>query len=271
MSRIAMNRSNRSPFALTKPNYRIRAQQDETEVLMYDEIGFFGINAEQFVREFQEIESPNISLRINSPGGSVFEGLTIANAISRHKATVTAHVDGLAASIASVIAMSADKVVMAKNAYMMIHEPWSIVVGGADEMRKEADLLDKVGGTIVQSYVDKSGAKESEIRDLLKEETWLTADEAIELGLADELEDAQEAEDKFDLSIFNNVPKDLRDSDKAPNPRRIEAAIREAGCSWSEAKAIVSGGLRSLRDEKTEPRDGPDAETIKKYMGAFKL
>ena len=103
----------------------------ETEVFLYDQIGFFGISAEQFVKDLRGINSATVALRINSPGGAVFEGVAMMNAIREHPARITAHIDGLAASIASGIAMAADEIVMAKGAFMMIHEPFGLVVGDA--------------------------------------------------------------------------------------------------------------------------------------------
>lgn len=256
------------PFVRTRSGFKIKNQAEKAEVLLYDEIGFFGVNAKDFVSQFNAIDADEIDLRINSPGGSVFEGLTIANAISRHRANVTVHVDGLAASIASVIAMSGDKVVMAKNAYMMIHDPWGIVIGSADDMRKEADLLDKVSGTIIQAYVDKTGEKAEVIKQLMSNETWFTAEEAKEIGLADEVEGDKEIEDKFDLSIFNNVPSSLKGGGGSLNPRALEAALRDAGCSKKDAKAIVAKGLPALGDAESDSRDDWN-RAAKKYLGAF--
>lgn len=258
------------PFARTRSGFKIKNEGDRAEVLLYDEIGFFGVSAKDFVEKFNSIKSADIDLRINSPGGSVFEGLTIANAISRHKANVTVHVDGLAASIASVIAMSADKIVMAKNAYIMIHDPWGVVIGGAEAMRKEADLLDKVAGTIIQSYVDKTGEKSETIKQLMADETWFTADEAMDIGLADEIEDGKEVEDKFDLSIFSNAPSELINGGVKPSVRAIEKALRDVGLTQREAKAILSNGLPAIRDVEQENRDGAIENVAAKYLGAFK-
>ncbi len=264
----------RDPFARVSPGLKIRNEGKEAEVLLYDEIGFFGIQAKEFVEQLNGIAAETINLRINSPGGSVFEGLTMANALQRHKARVIVHVDGLAASIASVIAMSADEVRMAKNAYLMIHDPWGIVVGGADDMRKEAELLDKVGGTIVQAYVDKTGKTPGEIAQLMRDETWFTAEEAEEIGLADVVEESKQVEDKFDLSVFNKVPAALNGGGNELNPRALEAALRDAGCSRKDAKAIVAKGLSGLRDAEPDQRDADDRERLNEiaaqYLGHFK-
>jgi ATP-dependent Clp endopeptidase proteolytic subunit ClpP len=197
-----------------KPWYNIKAKTDDvTEVYIYEQIGedWFGdgIAAKQFAKDFGAIESANINLRINSPGGSVFDGTAIFNAIKRHPATVTAYVDGLAASIASVIALAGDKVVMAKNSLMMIHNAWGMAVGNANEMRDMADTLDKVDSTIIGTYMDKSGKSEDEVRAAMAAETWFTADEAIGFGLADEVGDEMKIAACFDLSKFRNAPQAL--------------------------------------------------------------
>ena len=159
----------------------------ETEISIYDAIGGYDINAKQFVNELNEIQSETIHLRINSPGGSVIDGTAIFNALKRHSAKVITHVDGLAASMASVIAMAGDEVHMADNALMMIHNPWTISMGDADELRADADLLDKMQANILSAY-GRSQYEAEEIKDLMDAETWFTAQEAFDAGLVDHIE-----------------------------------------------------------------------------------
>lgn len=243
-----------------KPSaYKIENKAEESTVYIYDEIGMWGIEAQVFVKDFNAIDSKTIHLRVNSPGGSVFDGTTIYNVIKQHKSKVIAHVDGLAASIASVIVLAADEVQMADNAFYMIHEPWSIMAGGADELRKEADLLDKVRGTIAKTYMDKSGKDEEEIFALMKEETWMTAEEALENGFIDSIYSPDEATAKktnilFDLTVFNNVPEKLQDTKKEITAREIERILRDAGCSAKQAKGILAEGF--------EATDQRDVETV---------
>ena len=244
----------RSPYARTQPEFKINQKDDEAEVLLYDEIGFFGIDATSFINQFNQIDAKTINLRINSPGGSVFDGIAIANAIERHKSNVIVHIDSLAASIASYIAMSGNEIRMAKNARIMIHEPFSIVLGTADDMRREAELLDGIGETIADAYTERSGQSKKDVLKAMKDETWYTADEAKEFGLIDEIENTKKTENKFDLSVFNNVPDELIVNSKEFNARRMERALREEGCTCSEAKSLVSS-LKALRDEKPTLRD----------------
>lgn len=159
----------------------------EAEVSIYDAIGGYEINAKQFVNELNEIQSETIHLRINSPGGSVIDGNAIFNALKRHPAKVIAHIDGLAASMASVIAMAGDEVHMADNALLMIHNPWTISMGDADELRADADLLDKMQASILTAY-GRSQYEAEEIRDLMDKETWFTAQEAFDAGFVDHIE-----------------------------------------------------------------------------------
>lgn len=217
--------------------------------------------AEEFVKDLNNIKSPTINLRVNSPGGSVFDGTAIFNAIKQHPSRVIAHIDGLAASISSVIVMAADEIVMAKNAYLMIHEPWSFVIGTADDFRKEANLLDKVGGTISEAYMERSGKEESEILNLMGAETWFTAKEALENKLIDRIhEDDKEGSAKatlFDLTVFANVPETLMEK-KQPDKRDIEKILRESGLSNKQAKSLLSNGYTAaFRDEQMAEQETP--------------
>src|SRR5690554_1095433 len=171
--------------------YEIKARGTaQAEVFIYDEIGAFGVSAKQFAKDLkQHATARQIDLRIHSPGGSVFDGNAIYNQLKQHPAKITAHIDGIAASMASVIAMAADHVVMPENALMMIHNPWSVSAGDSDQLRKDADLLDKVKTTLVGAY-GRSAMTDDEIVAIMDAETWLTAAEAVEMGFADEIQDA---------------------------------------------------------------------------------
>jgi ATP-dependent Clp endopeptidase proteolytic subunit ClpP len=174
--------------------FEIKNQTEDTaEVWIYDVIGedFWGegVSAKRFVKELADITASQIYMHINSPGGSVWDGQAIYNAVKRHPANVTTYVDGLAASIASVIALAGNQVVMAENALMMIHDPWAMTIGTADEMRASADVLDKVGETIRAVYERRTGKDSAEIKSAMIEETWYTASEAVEYGLADQVEE----------------------------------------------------------------------------------
>lgn len=163
------------------------------EIFIYDDIGpeWLGlVGSKSVMGELSKFKGKPITVRINSPGGDVVEAQAIYNALRRHSDSggeVTIEVDALAASAASFIAMAGDKVRMAENAMMMIHKAWSIAIGNADEMRASAGVLDKFDGVLAATYAAKSGIDVRDITELLAAETWLTAEEAIEKGLADEI------------------------------------------------------------------------------------
>jgi ATP-dependent Clp protease, protease subunit len=233
-------------------------KDEDTTFYLYDEIGDYGVSAKDIVKGINAVKKGTIHFRINSPGGAVFDGLSIYNAIKESKVKTIAHIDGLAASIASVIAIAADEVKMADNAFFMIHEPWSIAIGNADIMRKEADLLEKVAEPMLKSYIERSKHTDEEIKAWMAAETWFTADEAREAGFADAVEEIDaEARTKFvpfDLSVYKNVPDQLREiKDKDVNERDLEKALRDVGCSRNLAKEILAKGFQSERDAHDEP------------------
>lgn len=170
----------------------------EAEVLIYDEIGGYGVGAEQFLRELDTITAPVINLRVNSEGGEVFDGFAIYNALKRHPARIISHVDGLAASAATYPVLAGEEVRIAKNAFLMIHNPWSLVLGESGDMRSEADLLDKLRDTIANIYVDRTGKPLDEVRAWMNAETWFTADECLANGFADVI-----AEQEADAEVVN--------------------------------------------------------------------
>jgi len=168
---------------------KITAKGKNAEILLYDDIGegmFGGISAKAFISELNKAGNlNNIDIRINSAGGDVFEGVAIYNALIRNSARVVTHVDGLAASIASIIAMAGDSIHIADNAMMMIHDPWTFAMGSAVELRKQADTLDKVRDTLIGTYVNRTGLSTNEVSGLMTAETWMDAKEAVSRGFAD--------------------------------------------------------------------------------------
>jgi ATP-dependent protease ClpP protease subunit len=155
--------------------------------MLYDEIGgWWGATAEDFIAELQQVTAPNLRVRINSPGGSVFEGIAIANAIRSFAGTVTCQVDGIAASIASVIAMAADRVEMAPQTMMMIHDASGLCYGDAADMEEMGVLLDLLSDNIADAYAARAGGTREQWRDLMRAESWYLPDDAVEAGLADE-------------------------------------------------------------------------------------
>ncbi|PTQ70359.1 ATP-dependent protease ClpP protease subunit [Pseudomonas sp. GV071] len=184
------------------------------EILLYDEIGAWGITARQFAKDLKALgDLSRIDLRVHSPGGDVFEGTAIYNLLKHHPARVDGYVDGLAASMATVILMACDVVYIPENGLMMVHKPWGITGGDADDMRRYVELLDKIEDTMVMAYASKTGKSAEDIKALLKEETWMTGKEAIEAGFADQLTEPLAAAAHLNskrMQEFNHMPEALK-------------------------------------------------------------
>lgn len=167
--------------------YEIKNAAGSTAVVrVYDEIGY-PVTADEFARDLEAISADQIEVHINSPGGDVFDGVAIYNALRAHPARITTRVDGIAASIASVVAQAGDHRVMLSGSQMMVHEAWGLAIGPASEMREYAALLDKQSDVIASIYAERSDRPESRFRQMMTDETWLTADETVAAGLADEI------------------------------------------------------------------------------------
>jgi ATP-dependent protease ClpP protease subunit len=186
--------------------YQVKALADKKAVInIYEQIGKdwwdgSGVTAKSFSETLQALgDVDQIDLHINSPGGNVYDGLTVYNLLKRHKASITGYVDGVAASIASVILMACDKVIMPENATIFVHDPSTFANGDADQLRAIADDLDKVAVGIVSAYRDKTGLDADKLHALMKGDSLLTAKEAVELGFADELEAPIQAAANFDI------------------------------------------------------------------------
>jgi ATP-dependent Clp endopeptidase proteolytic subunit ClpP len=198
--------------------YRFKNLDDGTvEIFIYDVIVDYAwdedeTTAKGFVDELKAAGSKTpVDLHINSPGGSVFAGLAIYNAIKRHQGKVSVYIDGLAASIASVVAMAGDTVIIPENALMMIHDPLALAMGSAEELRKVADSLDKAKTGIISAYRSRTNLAEDTLSELMSAETWLSAEDALNFGFADQYEEALPMAalaslDAFDLSQFRNIP-----------------------------------------------------------------
>lgn len=183
------------------------AASDTATMWVYDEISWAGVTAEAFAKELAAVTAPNITLRLNSPGGCLFDGIAIYNSLVNHPATVNVQVDGLAASCASVIAMAGDTITMGAGTQMMVHDGFAVCLGNAADMRRAADELDQFSGEIAGFYARRSGGDAATWRAAMLAETWFNGPEALAAGLAtaavtDGPDDMAVAA-RFDLSIFN--------------------------------------------------------------------
>jgi ATP-dependent Clp endopeptidase proteolytic subunit ClpP len=221
---------------------------NEADIYIYDEIGYWGVTARQFVNDLKALgDVTHINLHINSPGGDVFDGIAIFNALKFHGAAITVHIDGLAASMASVIAMVGNPVIMPENTMMMIHKPWGFSGGDANDMRDYADLLDKVESVLIPAYAEKTGKSTEEIAAMLEDETWMDGKECLELGFADQVTTSLQAmaciqskriEDfeKMPKSIRNMVTPPRNTAQRDPQP---QVTVPAAGADEATIRAQV--------------------------------
>ena len=227
---------------------------------LYDSISYWsGNDARTFQRKLAEIKAETIELRINSPGGSVFEGVTIYNLLIAHPARVEVHIDGLAASIASVIALAGDEIHIAENAMMMIHDPSGGAWGYAEDLRKIADVLDRLKDAILNTYVTATGGDRNELARMMKEETWFTADEAVTHKFASRKFSPVKAAAFWKAEDFPELPENVRalftagkvtgkeeeDCGGTPQPRF-------AGGSESARPAMSQGSIAAGRSSHGE-------------------
>jgi ATP-dependent protease ClpP protease subunit len=252
--------------------YTIRARASGTEVLIYDEIGAYGVTAKGFLAELGAL--PNdaaLDLRLNSPGGSVFDAVAIFNALKRHAGEVTVWIDGIAASAASYIAMAGDSVVMPQNAFLMIHDPSGLVMGTAEDMRSTAEALDKVKGSLIMGYAAKSGKPDAEIAALMAAETWLDAQDALALGLIDRIAEPVKLAASFDIARFRNAPAELTTAVSDASEEPLEVATDDPTPETPDADAGADGGQTSVEPAPAPapirataaPNPAPDAIAIR--------
>jgi ATP-dependent Clp protease, protease subunit len=235
--------------SLDKPDwYNFKALSDEeTEVIIYDYIGWPFNDAGEFVRAMADIRTGKITIRINSPGGDVFDGIAIFNSIKAHPLKPITRVESLAASAAHYISLAGSEKQAYKNSMIMMHRPMTFTVGNEDDHQESLDVLHQIGGIMVDSYADATGLGKKEIAELLKGDgkkdgTWMTAKQAKEKGFIDTIIEAgKPVKAQFDLSVFSQVPEQL--FVKAdPDIRDIEKVLRDAGLSKNKAKAVLARG-----------------------------
>lgn len=205
------------------------ATDGQAELYLYDaivdselEAEFWGgVTPKSFIQALKDIDADTIHIRVNSPGGSVFAARAMEQALREHKARIVAHVDGVAASAASFLVMAADEIVMAPGAMMMIHKAWTVAMGNADDLVNTADLLDKIDGTLASTYAARSGESVDKITDMMAAETWFTAQEAVDFGLADSVAENVKAQQKWNLSAYSKAP-----AQPEPKPANVAALLR---------------------------------------------
>jgi len=251
--------------------YTIRAaRRGVAEVTLYDEIGGWGVRAADFRADLRAIgDVSQINLHIHSPGGDVFDGMAIYNLLADHPARVNVRIDGLAASMASVIAMAGDTITIPENAMMMIHRPWGMQGGDADDMRQYADLLDKVEANLISAYTRKTGLSDDEVRDLLAAETWLTGPEAVERGFADMIAEPLTAAASLSsnrMKEFSHMPKQMQDLMNQPSGQGQEPqATQQPEAKVEEQKPAAKAEDFEPKAAKFTPAEPAHATTAAEF------
>lgn len=236
----------------TGTSFAVGASSDASTVIdLYDEIGFWGITAKDFRDQLKAVNG-DITLRINSPGGDVFDGIAIYNDLKAHRGAVRVEVTGLAASIASVIAMAGQSIAIASNAFFMIHDAWTIAFGNRHDMADCAQVLGQLDEAIARTYVSRAKVGIRAVREMMDDETWLDASAAIDKGFADALLTVEPAPDaiaaRFDLAgVYAKAPDALRWAAADPEAGEIltirdveRELMRDAGPrSRSQVRAMI--------------------------------
>jgi len=225
--------------------YEISNKAGETPVLyIYDEIGYWGVSAADMIAALQRVDAPRITVRIHSLGGIVSEGVAIFNALRKHPAAIDIEIDSIAASIASVITMAGDTITMASNALLMIHNPWGYVDGDAEELRKAADVMDKFKDTIVTTYAERTGIDTAKVEQLMDDETWFTAKEALDEGFITTIDANLEADESTTLS--NKIVNSFRHAPEAF--KRLLNAPKKQVSDDSDHRDQGKGDVMKLKD-----------------------
>lgn len=270
---------NRCPQAMGPGVIRVAKaeESDEAEVFIYGDIGGWwgGVSAEEFAKEIAALDVKTLNVRLNSPGGLVFDGVAIYNTLAQHDANVIINVEGIAASIASVIAMAGDEIRIAEGSRFMIHNPWTFAMGDEEALIAEAAVLKGLKSDLIDIYTARTEQKRDDLSDWMTAETWLSARDAVDKGFADTMTPAKKKEKKDAharsavLRFFRNVPQDLIVSDDTLPIREFEAFLRDGeGLSQTQAKRIAAAARATVQRDDARPpqRDDGASERLAAYI-----
>ncbi|WBX80128.1 Clp protease ClpP [Virgibacillus salarius] len=234
--------------------------ENEYSLYIYGSIGgFFGDNSAQSIRrKLSGVEANKIHVHINSGGGSAFDGIAISNFLKNHKAEIIVHVDGWAASAASIIAMAGDKIIMPSNTVMMIHRASTIAIGNAGDFEKVANDLKKIDSAVTATYENRFVGEREELVKLLEDETFLTADEALAFGLADEVGEEIEIKDPDDIEDEEKEPENFKDSLVAKYAAQVQ---KKPENQQQDPQSIPDEDNSQLKD---------NAKIFEDFLNAFK-
>jgi len=231
--------------------FAFSADDNGAVIEIFDEIGGFGISPSDVRAQLADAGRGNVTVRLNSPGGSVFDGITIFNTLVAHPGKVRVEIVGLAASAASLIAMAGDEIAIADNAFVMVHRAWGMTIGNEADHAEQAAVLRKVDDALAETYAKRTGNKVDVIRRMMEAETWLKGEEAKRLGFANEVMGEVKIGARFDLSIFAKVPSALAETPTSAahlsSRAELETLLKERlGLSRAAAKKIAAGGFNAL-------------------------
>lgn len=231
---LQLLRDNGMPRDEAQPSIRVETADDAPHIYVYDIIdAWWGASATGLLTAFAAAGKGDLHLHINSPGGDVFEARAMAAIVVAHPGNVAVHIDGLAASAATYLALSGNTVSMTQGGMLMVHESWTLAYGNKRELRKTADLLDQVDDSIIADYTRRTGKSAEEVRAWVEAETWFIADKALELGFIDSVDpntkrDASAQASRWNLSAYANAPKFTKtEPPPAPGPDLAAAAAQQ--------------------------------------------
>ena len=243
--------------------YAMEDNGDTATIRIYDIIGWPFVDADTFVNELNRITASTIIVAINSPGGDVFDGTAIYNALKEHPAKIITRIDGIAASMASIIALAGDEITIAPNAYYMIHNAFGFVFGDYRDMQKAADLLDRINNNLAATYSQRTGKSMSDIRDMMDAETWLIGSELVDQGFADSVTQGDSnASAQFNLDMYQHAPEQYNAHAKRRAPeskREIEAGLRAMGYS-RRAAASLAGIIHAAQSDSAADGQSDSAD-----------
>lgn len=256
--------------------YSIKSVSDDVlNISIHDEIGYWGISAKDFIGDLmRHPEAKAINLSIHSPGGEMIDGFAIHNALSAHPAKVHGHIEGIAASMASVILMAADTISMPENAFIMIHNPSGGAWGESDDLRHMAALLDKFKASALSIYQKRTGLDSDVLSEMLDAETWLTGHEAMTMGFVDTVTDAIKVAAKASgfEKHFKSMPIENNNAiENIKTIRDYEHYLRDSGGLSQRLATALSSRAKDLFQGDPEPPQGATVTDLSIALERFKL
>lgn len=233
--------------------FRAESSGNEATIYLYDVIvsddSWGGVSALTFAKALNAIDAEKVHLRLDSPGGDVFASVSMAQAMREHKAEITVHVDGYAASAATQLLMAADKSVISKGGMVMIHKAWTYAFGNSDDFNSTANLLNKIDGQIAESYTAKTGIAADEIMQMMADETWMTETEAVDKGFVDAIAEpnpdkGKKNASKWDLSAYEKPPETPTEPAEAPTETPETSDTTEPADTSAVSDADIREKLR---------------------------